>query len=196
MLGEPLPPLLFELLLAFLAFRFFFRVFPKLRWPEVPRADDDAATEATGGAIRGCIAVEAVASDEVMITVPRKLVICPPLCFECDALKRCYAGNPSLFKGDHDTVLCLYLMRERLRGDASFWKPYLDIMPWPGGVGDWSDEELSELQDPVLLDEARRRTPSLRCAWRRLLERCGPEHFPEAGVSEANGYTFGLYRWA
>lgn len=46
-------------------------------------------------------------------------------------------------------------MHEKLKGDASFWEPYVAILPEPSSVLDWSDEEIRELQDrwvpPTLL---------------------------------------------
>ncbi len=43
-------------------------------------------------------------------------------------------------------MLSVYLMHERLKGDASFWAPYLRVLPHPGSIADWTSEELAELQ--------------------------------------------------
>ncbi len=67
-------------------------------------------------------------------------------------------------------VLSLYLMLEKLKGDASFWAPYLRILPTPGSISDWSVEQLNELQNDAMAAEALGRAPRFEASYRRLFE--------------------------
>ena len=72
-------------------------------------------------------------------------------------------------------AIALLLMHERLQGEASFWRPYIDLLPTTEEVGcsfTWADEELDFLDGSAAVDAARslqnkvRATPHL--SFRRL----------------------------
>lgn len=110
-------------------------VFPKLQWP---------AVTATGH--RGVVALAAIATNEPMVQVPAELVISEQRCWQDPQLQRVLEANRDVFSRD-DPVLALFLVREMLKGDASFFEPYLSILPYPESIQDWTDDELSELHD-------------------------------------------------
>jgi hypothetical protein len=56
----------------------------------------------------------------------------------------CMAKNTDIIYGD--TMLALFIMKEYLLREESFYWPYLAILPPPGTVSEWSREELDELQ--------------------------------------------------
>lgn len=88
---------------------------------------------------RGLLARETLAEGELMMTIPLDL-----------CLTRAQAQvvlGPSVVPDymDEYIAIALLLMHERLKGSASKWKPYLDILPrvedvYPSFI--WSDEEL------------------------------------------------------
>lgn len=56
-----------------------------------------------------------------------------------------------MFTEDEDAdymVLSIFLLYEYLKGDKSFWFPYINIMNEADLAAYWSDQELEELQDP------------------------------------------------
>lgn len=55
-------------------------------------------------------------------------------------------------KGD-DHIMWTYILFEKLRGADSFWFPYFDTVHKSELAIDWNEIELSELQDPIMLDE-------------------------------------------
>lgn len=50
--------------------------------------------------------------------------------------------------------LSVFLMREKIKGRDSFYSPYIDILPDPETLADWSEAELSLLKNPVLTQHA------------------------------------------
>lgn len=111
-------------------------VFPKLQWP---------ATSA-GGRGRGVVACSPIAALEPMLEIPAALVISEQRCWQDPQLRSAFEANRDVFARD-DPVLALFLVRELLQGDASFFAPYLAILPFPESVQDWSDDELAALHD-------------------------------------------------
>lgn len=52
---------------------------------------------------------------------------------------------------DNDNGLAVYIMQEKLKGDKSFYWPYLRVLPTPQNLRSWSEESQLELQDNKLL---------------------------------------------
>lgn len=115
-------------------------MFPKLEWPVV-----------TENGLRGVVALEDIATNEPMLQIPATLVISEQRCWQDAHLKDVLEANRDVFSRD-DPVLALFLVREMLRGDDSFFAPYLSILPYPESIQDWSDDELDELRDRYALD--------------------------------------------
>lgn len=110
--------------------------FPKLAWP-APVGD---------GGVRGVRATAPIAPHEEMLRVPRRLLISEELCWRDPQLGRVFDENRDVFSRD-DPVLALFLVREMVCGEQSFFHPYLAILPEPESVQDWTDAELEELRD-------------------------------------------------
>eukprot|EP01039_Chlorochromonas_danica_P004402 gene4401-4824_t len=143
--------------------------FPKISWPEV---------DAVSG-LRGAHATEDIASDEVMLSVPACLMMAPPHAHGDLEVGHALRGNVDLLHGD--LLLTVYLMHEIRKGSASFYFPYLSILPEPQNLTEWTQDELSELQDENLALRARSRKQSLQAAYERTiggLQRRYPDLFP------------------
>ncbi|KAL2127972.1 hypothetical protein VTI74DRAFT_9909 [Chaetomium olivicolor] len=104
---------------------------------------------------RGIIAKADIEADTILFTIPRDSIICAAT----TPLKHMIPDVFDLDKDDgideeglsspHDswTLLILVMMYEYLQGDASTWKPYLDVLPATFDTPMfWSQGELSELQ--------------------------------------------------
>ncbi|XP_078179795.1 rubisco methyltransferase family protein [Carex rostrata] len=93
----------------------------------------------------GLIAQRDISRNEVVVEVPKKLWI------DADSVATSEIGQ---FCGGLRPWVCiaLFLLRERELGDASPWKPYLDVLPSStDSTIFWSEEELSQIQGTQLL---------------------------------------------
>lgn len=69
-------------------------------------------------------------------------------------LNTIFGRHPALFKRHQEAEyfrMILFLWYERVKGEKSFWKPYLDIINFTDLPCLWSNEELALLQDVVLI---------------------------------------------
>lgn len=75
-------------------------------------------------------------------------------------LKTVVEKNPQLFdvneNGDADfNKLTLYVMTEKVKGEKSFWFPYLNIAPKEFTMLDWSSKEVDAIPDVYLVKQLR-----------------------------------------
>eukprot|EP01138_Halocafeteria_seosinensis_P001389 gb/GECG01001425.1/.p1 GENE.gb/GECG01001425.1/~~gb/GECG01001425.1/.p1 ORF type:complete len:450 (+),score=44.15 gb/GECG01001425.1/:1-1350(+) len=141
---------------------------PKIQYP----------SRETINGVRGAVAVEDIESEEVMITVPRKLMISSEDCNACPYLNPVFEGLPEIFQ-DEDMKLAFFLVNEKLKGHQSFWAAYLSMLPRPLTICEWSSEELEQLQDTQLVDRSHRRAVTLRNTFNNAkiaIEAKFPEH--------------------
>lgn len=89
--------------------------------------------------------METIASKETMIEIPSCCLISEDRCYQCPILGSIFTDHPQLFQRD-DHILSVYIMRERLLGEDSFFAPYLRTLPQPNVPVTWTDAELDELQ--------------------------------------------------
>lgn len=120
------------------------------------------------------VATAYIAPETVLFTIPRNSVICSstsqlpqeiPQLFDLHAAvdgaddDMAEAGEDSTDSPPQDswTSLILIMMYEHLRGPASRWKPYLDVLPSAFNTPMfWSDQELTELQASPVVDKVGR----------------------------------------
>ncbi|GBG32761.1 Histone-lysine N-methyltransferase setd3 [Hondaea fermentalgiana] len=152
----------------------------KLEWP----------SRATTSGVRGTVALQDIESGEPMLEIPQKMIIYPAVCLACEALQPVYHARWRFFQSDDDLIIAVFLMHERLQGKDSFWFPYLEVLPTPGGIGEWSHEEQLELQDRDLVAEARRRPGALKRLYSQV-----QEAIELSGLYPAQ-YSFELFKWA
>jgi histone-lysine N-methyltransferase SETD3 len=92
-----------------------------------------------------------------------------------------------------DPVLALFIVREQLLEERSFFHPYLAVLPYPESVQDWTPLELQELHDERLVEAAARRSHEIDVFYRRVMDRLQetyPGEFPESL------YSFDRFRFA
>ena len=97
-------------------------------------------------------------------------MISPPICRANPLIGHVFTENESFFKRDDDTMLAVFVMFEKERGEESFWHPYLAMLPWPCSLADWSSNELMELQDQHLAKEAIMRPIKLKQKYDILMD--------------------------
>lgn len=71
-------------------------------------------------------------------------MISPDVIFSDKDIGEQLRGSNDLLRGD----LCpaIYIMHEKLKGEVSFFHPFIQILPDPGNISEWTIEELSMLQ--------------------------------------------------
>ncbi|RLN31653.1 hypothetical protein BBJ28_00004606 [Nothophytophthora sp. Chile5] len=156
-------------------------VFPKLAWPT-----------ATPNGLRGATATQDIATGEHMLCIPRQLLISEELCWRDPQLRRVFEDNRDVFARD-DPVLALFLVREMVLGERSFFHPYLSTLPYPESVQDWTEDERRALRDKRLEEAAGRRSVEIEAHYRRVFSRLHekyPGEFPE------ELYTFDKFKFA
>lgn len=114
-----------------------------------------------------------------MVIIPHRLMMSEFHAKVDPDLGHVHRDNPKILKGDNG--LALYLMQELLKGEGSFYWPYLRVLPRPHNLRHWSEESLLELQDQKLLGRTALRAQQLRALYRDtmgVLSRIYPELFP------------------
>ena len=107
--------------------------FLKIEWPRL---------DTTGG-VRGAVATDFIATNEPMVEIPAHLMMSPPVAFASD-IGVYLRQNKDILKSD--LLLTIFIMSERSKGSESFFHPFLQILPQPGTIASWLDEDLLHLQ--------------------------------------------------
>ncbi|KAJ3677394.1 hypothetical protein LUZ60_003118 [Juncus effusus] len=93
----------------------------------------------------GLIANRDFSQNEVVLEIPKKLWIDSDTIASSEIGRVCGGVRPWV-------GIALFILREKMLGDESKWKPYLDILPEStNSTLFWSEEELSEIQGTQLL---------------------------------------------
>ena len=118
--------------------------FDKVKWPSTNILTN----------IRGATAITDINTNEYILEIPKKLMISPVHAYNSE-IGKYLAENKDVIRGD--SVLALYLMYERIKGESSFYYPYLQILPSPGTIAEWTQNQLLQLQDDGIVLRARRK---------------------------------------
>ena len=161
-----------------------------LHGPPLSCAQVKAAMLPSSG--RGLVATRAIAKGEVLLRIPRQLVLTPE-----DALQQ-LALRPLLeeLQLPGVTVLAVWLAEQRAHGIASDWWPYVRLLPQhTGAVLEWTDEEVAWLEGSQLHADALDVRAAEEASWQELQ--------PVLAEAEAQGlapmpgaFSRGTLRWA
>jgi hypothetical protein len=79
-----------------------------------------------------------------------------------------------------DYVIYLYVMHEKIKGEKSFWHPYFSTLSGITNLVDWTEEELDELQDELIIHDAAKWKERVERIWARISIICSnfPDYFP------------------
>ncbi|KAG5192774.1 hypothetical protein JKP88DRAFT_144826, partial [Tribonema minus] len=154
----------------------------KLEWPSY----------ATASGSRGAIATADIAPGEPFLCVPERCMLTPPQAQRLPCVGPVFAAEAEgLLRGD--AALALYVMHELLRGDASFYAPYLAVLPAPHTAEDWDATAVAVLQDERLAASADARSRQLTRAWERTMSALAASY---PGMFPRETYTLALWRRA
>ena len=139
---------------------------------------------------RGLLARETLGEGELMMTIPLDL------CLTRAQSQLTFGQNVINDETDEYIAISLLLMSEKLKGGASRWKPYFDVLPdaaevYPSYI--WGDSELDMLRGSPVYAASK----SLRSKLEReyaLLERTTFSRYPD--LFPKSKFTFELFLWS
>ena len=154
---------------------------PKIDWPST----------ATNSGMRGAVATEDIGTDEFLLEIPVQLMM-SPLAAYASEIGPYLRKNADIVKPHSDIFLTIFIMHERRKGTQSFYYPFLKILPEPGSIAHWSDEELQALQNDALLVRAKGRTMLVESTYRRTIVVLSSRH-PE--IFSLEDFSFENYKF-
>ena len=97
--------------------------------------------------LEGLAAKRAIGPHKAYIFIPNTIIISVERVKACPELRQLIADNFDLFGDIHpdreQLLLAIFLLFHHCKGEASFWKPYLDVMNESDLVADWAPEEVA-----------------------------------------------------
>ncbi|CAD8145270.1 unnamed protein product [Paramecium octaurelia] len=117
----------------------------------------DVDLPAAFGELTGVVATQDIPANTAIICVPQTLIISQEKC-KLSSLSIVYDKHPELFNENQTSdaefnILIFYLFNEKKKGEQSFFYPYIQAIQTNNTLIDWTKEELSYIEDPIVLDE-------------------------------------------
>jgi hypothetical protein len=146
---------------------------------------------------RGVRARKTIEPKTAFLRLPKTLILNSRNALKVDETRRTlanqvYTDRESLGRHRHFDRMVIVLMREKALEDASFWKPYLDIVPGPdeNSLIFWSEEELRDLENDAILEAREVFLEERESCWETVLFflREQPDWFGELPSSEEDAY--------
>ena len=124
-----------------------------VKWPKV-----EYPSYFEGGLV-GVKAIEPIEHREAFMSIPYKMLMTVDAAQKHPVIGKIIEENPQLFsedeKGDWEQLtLSLYLIFEYQKGEDSFWKPYIDLMPDVTFFCHYPEEDIIATQDFQLIQYA------------------------------------------
>jgi hypothetical protein len=163
---------------------------PKATWgrPRHPLAIADETTDDGEPSGRGLVAVKGLTQGEAMFQLPKELIV---------NKERAVELVPGLDREtDEFIAIAVLLVQERSKGDGSFWKPYLDILPRDeelNALFRWSEEDFEPLKASPTVAAAKSLRAKLRAEFEAMEEALftgDRASFPE------DVFTLDAWEWA
>ncbi len=107
----------------------------------------DGLKVSTISGYRGVVAARDMKRGDFGISIPAKLYISMDSVLEDSIVGPIYAANMDLFGEDEYLILSVFLVYHMQLENKSFYFPYLSLLPEPETIENWTDDELSALQD-------------------------------------------------
>ncbi|KAF0751982.1 hypothetical protein AaE_006198 [Aphanomyces astaci] len=142
---------------------------------------------------RGVVATREIAENEVTMTIPSSLFISEPAAKADSTLGPIFATHVDLFTRD-DPLLSTFLTYHIFLQEASFFHPYLAILPQPESILNWSMEALGQLQHPKLVDVVTRRNDEIQAWYDRITSRLFRVH-PDLFHQDSFPYHTFRFAW-
>ena len=148
------------------------------------------------GGLVGMRATAPIEHREAFIGIPYKMLITCRGAQLHPVLGGIIAENPDIFsdsKGDWEQLtLVLVLIYEYQKGEESYWKPYLDLMPDVKFMCNWPEDMISATVDHGLIKHAGDYKTELESEWAEFCEMMGryPDVFQASTIDPDLFYKF------
>lgn len=139
---------------------------------------------------RGLLAKDGMGEGELMMTIPLDLCLTRLVAQEMFGK----AAIPDYM--DEYIAIALLLITEKLKGEASNWKPYLDILPTKEGVNPsyvWTEEELDMLKGSPCYFASKSLKAKIE---KEYAELCETTFKRNAKIFPVEKFTIELFTWA
>ena len=125
-----------------------------LKWTGI----DFPAYFGNNGELRGVVATRDIKPYETVLAVPNKLLITTQKAREDKYLCKVLKAHEDVFHGNDDhgdyNTLIVYLIREKLKGEDSFYYPFINLVPEIESGLVWDKETIDFIEDKSLKQEA------------------------------------------
>jgi hypothetical protein len=109
------------------------------------------------GGLVGALVKQPIKHREAFLFVPFDVIISVDKCHRDPLLGPIYTSHPDLFSEENydweQLTLTVFLMRERQKGQLSFWAPYIDLMPDVTFFCDLPQKEILATNDAFVVKE-------------------------------------------
>lgn len=131
---------------------------------------DDLYLQKYAAGYRGVHMKKTVPKDEIILEIPQHLLITGEVSRESDIGRAITAANVSL--SSSHSYHAAFLIQELRKGDASFWKPYLDIFPstYDTIPTFYSPELMAWLDASFAVDKRNQQKQSIETEYERLMK--------------------------
>ncbi|CAM9164316.1 unnamed protein product [Scytosiphon promiscuus] len=151
----------------------------------------DWPSSETGSGIRGAVAKQDIEGGEHMVVIPRDLMMSESHAKADPQFGHVHRLHDRLLGSDNG--LAVYVMQEILKGDRSFYRPYLRVLPTPRNLQNWDEEDLLPLQDRKLVRRTASRKRQLQALYQETIGFLS-SNYPDLYAAER--YTFELFAFA
>lgn len=107
------------------------------------------------GELRGVVATRDIKPYEVIMGIPNKLLMTSAKAKEDKKLAKLFGKYEEVFSEDDSgdyNVLIVYLVREKLLGQESFFHPFLNLVDEIETGQSWGEKALKFIEDPMFKD--------------------------------------------
>lgn len=122
------------------------------------------------GQLRGVVCTKDIAPYEVVMAVPNKILITATKAREDEDLQPLFDGH-ELFKdpddGDYNTLI-VFLLREKLKGEQSFWAPFIQLVPEIESGIVWDKQTLEFVEEPAFKEEIEEAQDDFEKEWKTI----------------------------
>mmetsp|Transcript_15842 Transcript_15842/g.20937 ORF Transcript_15842/g.20937 Transcript_15842/m.20937 type:complete len:506 (+) Transcript_15842:53-1570(+) len=169
-------------------------IFDKSDWGQAPHAlavstetADEFDNEPSG---RGMVARYEIKEGDELFTLPFELTLTKVAAEKEFGKNIIHDGLSEYF------AIAMLLIKERSKGESSFWKPYIDVLPTLEEVNPtivWSEEDLATLEGSPLVSA----TISLKLKLKKEFETLNEDIFQKyPDIFPADVFNLEAYKWA
>ena len=152
------------------------------------------------GVLTGIAAAKDIQPGDLLVEMPESLTFNRVTVLKSE-IGHLVKKHPEVFDRHEevDQSLIIYAFYEKLKGESSFWKPAFDIINLSHLPAFWTQEEIDEFQDPVMLSRIKKYRETYEGDWKNLHKVFGEnkydEYFPGISDPSKEKELKAIYEW-